>query len=100
IQKLVKREPFKAIKLTPETRFYVTFLSKNSKTLLKLPYETPEKAFRILEATKRQVCSVVTLLPNRATPEVMTILDKEFGKEITTRNWNTVVKICLAGEKT
>src|SRR5262249_43759410 len=56
IQKLVKREPFKAIKLTPETRFYVTFLSKNSKTLLKLPYETPEKAFRILEATKRQVC--------------------------------------------
>lgn len=29
----------------------------------------------------------------RGTTDAMKILEKEFGKKITTRNWNTVVKI-------
>jgi len=27
------------------------------------------------------------------TPEAMAVLEKEFGSDLTTRNWNTVLKI-------
>jgi uncharacterized protein (DUF1697 family) len=63
---------------------------------LKIPYTSPEKDFRILEVTNREICSVVDLNLGRGTVEAMSILDKEFGKNITTRNWNTVGKILKA----
>jgi uncharacterized protein (DUF1697 family) len=93
IQKLADRDPFKKIKVTPETRLYVTFLPEKPKSKLKIPYASPEKDFRILEVTNREICSVVDLNLGRGTVEAMSILDKEFGKNITTRNWNTVGKI-------
>jgi uncharacterized protein (DUF1697 family) len=97
IQKLVEREPFKKIKVTPETRLYVTFLTQKTKSKLKIPYETREKDFRILSASEREVCSVLVLSPERQTTELMNIVEKEFGKQVTTRNWNTVVKILKGG---
>jgi uncharacterized protein (DUF1697 family) len=93
IQKLADRNPFKKIKVTPETRLYVTFLPEKPSSKLKIPYTSPEKDFRILEVTNREICSVVDLNLGRGTVEAMGILDKEFGKTITTRNWNTVGKI-------
>ena len=93
IQKLADRNPFKKIKVTPETRLYITFLPEKPKSKLKIPYTSPDKDFRILEVTNREICSVVDLNLGRGTVEAMSILDKEFGKNITTRNWNTVGKI-------
>jgi uncharacterized protein (DUF1697 family) len=93
IQKLADRDPFKKIKVTPETRLYITFLPEKPKSKLNIPYTSPEKDFRILEVTNREICSVVDLNLGRGTVEAMGILDKEFGKNITTRNWNTVGKI-------
>ncbi len=93
IQKLADRNPFKKIKVTPETRLYITFLPEKPKSKLKIPYTSPEKDFRILEVTNREICSVVDLNLGRGTIEAMSILEKEFGKNITTRNWNTVAKI-------
>src|SRR6266496_3599580 len=93
IQKLADRAPFKKIKVTPETRLYITFLPEKPKSKLKIPYASPEKDFRILEVTNREVCTAITISPGRATTEMMGILEKEFGKNITTRNWNTVGKI-------
>jgi uncharacterized protein (DUF1697 family) len=92
IQKLADRNPFKKIKVTPETRLYISFLPDKPKSKLKIPYTSPEKDFRILEVTNREICSVVDLNLGRGTVEAMGILDKEFGKNITTRNWNTVGK--------
>lgn len=93
IQKLADRNPFKKIKVTLETRLYITFLPEKPKSKLKIPYVSPEKDFRILEVTNREICSVVDLNLGRGTVEAMGILEKEFGKNITTRNWNTVGKI-------
>ncbi len=93
IQKLADRDPFKKIKVTPETRLYITFLPEKPKSKLKIPYTSPEKDFRILEVTSREICSVVDLNLGRGTVEAMSILEKEFGKNITTRNWNTVGRI-------
>jgi uncharacterized protein (DUF1697 family) len=71
IQALVAREPFKNVKITPDTRLYVTFLSQ-------APW---------IKTT------VLTLSDTQGTTDMMKELEKEFGKRITTRNWNTVLKI-------
>ncbi len=93
IQALTDRDPFKKIKVTPETRLYITFLVDKPKSKLRIPYTSPEKDFRILEVTNREICSVVDLNLGRGTVEAMGILEKEFGKNITTRNWNTIGRI-------
>jgi uncharacterized protein (DUF1697 family) len=93
LRRLAETDPFRGIKVTPQTRLYVTFLSEKAKSRLKIPYESPEKDLKILRATDREATSVLTLSPGRGTPELMGALEKEFGRNITTRNWNTIVRI-------
>jgi uncharacterized protein (DUF1697 family) len=89
INALIKSDPFKSVKLLPQTRLYITFLSEPPKTKLKAPYKDGDFALR--EITKTHLISV--LGPKAKSTEVMDFLGKEFGKEITTRNWNTIIKI-------
>lgn len=94
LQALADSEPFQGIRVTPRTRLFVTFLSGKPTTSLKIPYESPDKSFRILRLTGGDVCSVLTLGPQWAKNlRQMNILEKEFGKKVTTRTWNTVVKV-------
>jgi len=93
IQKIVDAEPFKKITVTPLTRLYVTFLKEKPKSKLKIPYESPGKDYKILSVSDHEICSFLTLTPHHGTIDAMKILEKEFGKKITTRNWNTVLKI-------
>jgi len=86
--------PFKEIEVSSGLQLYVTFLSDKAKTpALKTPYATPRKELRILRATATEVFSVVDLGKGLGTPEAMAIIEREFGSNITTRNWNTVLKI-------
>jgi uncharacterized protein (DUF1697 family) len=39
---------------------------------------------------------VMMLTADAGTVDAMEILEKEFGKDITTRNWNTVQKVAKA----
>lgn len=96
IRALADAEPFKKVKVTPNTRLYVTFLAEKPKTTLKIPWETKDKEFGIVRSTENELCSVVTLSPQHQTTEAMLILEKEFGRKITTRNWNTIEKILKA----
>ncbi len=93
LQKLIDTNPFKGIKLTPETRLYVTFLSTKPESTLKIPYMSPDKNLRILKVTDGEIISVLTLSPKFGTTEAMKMLEKEFGKTVTTRNWNTILKL-------
>jgi uncharacterized protein (DUF1697 family) len=68
IQALIEKDPFKGIKVTSDTRLYVTF--------------TP----------KTEVCSSLVLSPDRKTPELMQELEKKYG-QVTTRSWGTIEKI-------
>lgn len=96
LQDLAGHNPFKNVKVTPQTRLYVTFLSQKPKTRLKLPHESPGKDFKILRVSDREVCSALTLSPNWGTTDLMPVLEREFGEKITTRNWNTIAKILEA----
>jgi uncharacterized protein (DUF1697 family) len=95
---LVNSAPFKTVVLNSNTRLHITFLAepeKNSKTVKKLP----GKEFQIVRRTKGELCCVVEPSPSAGTPELMRVLEKEFGKQITTRTWNTVQKIGKVIEK-
>lgn len=95
LQKLLDADPFKRIKVTPQTRLFVTFLSEKPRSTLKIPYLSPDKSFKILRRSNHEICSVLTLGPQWAKNlRQMDILEKEFGKKITTRTWNTVRKCC------
>ncbi|HUQ84785.1 MAG TPA: DUF1697 domain-containing protein [Candidatus Limnocylindrales bacterium] len=92
IKSLVDSNPFDGIEVTEQTRLYITFLKEKNKSKLKIPYESPELDFKILKVTEGEVISVLTLFENGQSGKGMDILEKEFGKNVTTRNWNTVVK--------
>jgi uncharacterized protein (DUF1697 family) len=96
LQALAASNPFKGIQVTPETRLYVTFLAEKPASKLKIPCSTPLKDFQILRVTPTEVCSVVTLSPARRTVDIMAVIEKEFGKRVTTRNWNTVARVLKA----
>lgn len=94
IRSLVDADPFAGIEVTPETRLYVTFLSSAPRAVpVELPYTSPDGYFRILRLRGTEVFSVLTISPEGRTVDLMVVLEQLFGDNITTRNWNTVVKI-------
>lgn len=93
IEKLIKLDPFKNITVTKDVRLYVSFLPDTPKSILKIPYVSPEKDFQILAVADGEICSVLDLSKGSGTVDAMGILEKAFGKNMTTRNWNTVMKL-------
>jgi uncharacterized protein (DUF1697 family) len=94
LKKLRASEPFRGITVTPGVQIYVTFLSeKSGPRTVTIPYTSPQKEFSLLHATPREVFSVLDLSKGKGTTDVMNILKKEYGADITTRNWNTVLKV-------
>jgi uncharacterized protein (DUF1697 family) len=93
LQKIVESEPFKGIPVTKATRLYVTFLCEKNTSTLTLPYHSQLKDFEIMRVDDYEVYSVLTVNPGARTVDSMKILNTEFGKGNTMRNWNTVLKL-------
>ncbi len=98
LQRLDEAKPFAGIKVTPQTRLFVTFLTEKPAGSLKTPYVSPGGNFKILRASKCEVCSVLTITDVRRGMQFMAVLDKEFGRKITTRSWSTIIRILDAGK--
>jgi uncharacterized protein (DUF1697 family) len=96
IRRLAASQPFKGVTVTPQTRLYVTFLSEKPASKLKIPSASPSGSFKILGVSPTEVCTALTLSPQGGTVDLMAFLEKEFGKKITTRNWNTIARILKA----
>lgn len=92
LQSFVDKKPFKDLKDTSESKLNVTFLKNKPNTEFKLPYYAENKGYIVLGVYDRAICSVVDLTRTK-TPDLMRWLEKEFGKEITTRTWKTVGRI-------
>lgn len=93
IEKLISADPFKQIHMNSKIRLYITFTSDNQQSKLPIPYQSPEKDFTVLRVINREICSVLEVSAKRGSGDLMKIIEKEFGKNITTRNWNTLLKI-------
>ena len=92
IADLVNKNPFKTINFHKDIRLYVSFLKDESKIEMTLPYCSKDNSFQIISLSNRTICSVLDLTTTK-TPKGMDELEKLFGKNITTRNWNTILKI-------
>ena len=92
IYELSNNNPFRDIKLTKDIRLYVSFLRKNNTTKFKIPYESQDKSYKIIGISDKIILSILDLSISK-TPKAMSVLDKYFGKDITTRNWNTIERI-------
>ena len=92
LKMLDKAQPFKGIIITKDTRLYVTFLDKVPKTHLKAGNDF----FRVVKTCPFAICTVIMLTPGHATLGLMGYLEKHYGKNITTRNWNTIQRILIA----
>lgn len=93
LQAMIEGEPFANIDVQKQTRRYVTFLPAPTASALPLPYQSVDGSFRILSRTEREVFSVLTLSEGGRTVDAMAVLEKEYGKVVTTRNWNTILKL-------
>ena len=92
INHLLLQKPFEKINIHKNIRLYVTFLKDEPAFELPIPYGSSDAAFQIIYINNRIVCSVLDLSITKTTKE-MEELERLFGKNCTTRNWNTVVKI-------
>ncbi len=92
LQRLIMQDPFAGVELTDSTRLYVTFLREKPAQDLILPWTSEDGAFKILGIENHMISSVVDISIAK-TPQAMGALESMFGKDITTRNWNTVNKI-------
>jgi uncharacterized protein (DUF1697 family) len=93
LNKLSTKDPFKKIEMTPQTRLYVTFLPEPVKRKHKTPFSPEDEHFTIVLLTGKEICSFLILTPDSNTLDLMGYIEKEYGKKVTTRNWNTIKKI-------
>jgi uncharacterized protein (DUF1697 family) len=87
---LVARNPFGDLAEVPGAGLQATFLKRVPKVDLPLPHTSEAGDYTIVALEDRVICSVVT---ESGTPALMGVLEKTFGKEITTRTWRTVHRI-------
>jgi uncharacterized protein (DUF1697 family) len=91
LQALVDADPFPGVTQGPKDYITVTFLKVASKSIPKLPYKPESKGYEVLAMYDRAVTA--TLDQNHEkTPNLMGWLEKQFGKQITTRTYKTVTR--------
>lgn len=89
LRQLLATDPYKRFKVSPKAKRIVTFLRGRPKAKIALPVELD--GARILAMTDREIFSAY--LPNPKGPVFMALIDKTFGKDVTTRTWDTVAKV-------
>ena len=92
IMDIFNENPFENVEVTKDTRLYVSFLKNEVNTQCTLPWKSEDGSFQILKEVDKSVLSVIDLSLSN-TPKAMEVLEKHYGKDITTRNWNTIERI-------
>jgi uncharacterized protein (DUF1697 family) len=92
LQKLVQAEPFAEFPLPPTAKCVVTFLRHPAEARVSLPIE--RDGATILKVAATEVYSAY--VPGDKGPAFMSLLERTFGKDITTRTLETVRKCALA----
>ena len=88
LRKILASDPYKDFRLAPQSKRIITFLRERPSKTLKLPIEF--EGARILAMQGGAIFSVY--VPNPKGPVFMNLIEKTFGKEVTTRTWDTVAR--------
>jgi uncharacterized protein (DUF1697 family) len=89
LEKLLGSDPFKAFTLPPSAKRIVTFLRDKPTKQLKLPIEL--HGTQILAMKGGVIYSAYVPTPKGAA--FMVVIEKTFGKDVTTRTWDTVARV-------
>ena len=88
LRKILETDPYKSFPKRPQAKRIMTFVRDQPSKKLKLPIEL--EGARILAMQAGVIFS--DYMPNPRGPIFMTLIEKTFGKEVTTRTWDTVTK--------
>lgn len=94
LSEVIDNNPFEELAVDENTRLYITFFKNPPNKKVELPICSEDKSFRILKSHQKVIYSVMDLSLGKTT-KGMEILGKIYGKDLTTRNWNTVKKVFL-----
>ena len=89
LREMLASDPYQAFHLPPGAKRIVTFLRERPTSKLALPVEVD--GARILAVDGSNVFSAY--VPSPKGPVFMTLIQKTFGSELTTRTWETVTKV-------
>jgi uncharacterized protein (DUF1697 family) len=89
LRELLESDPYEGFGIPPQAKRIVTFLRKVPAVMPPLPLV--QDGVHIVAAQGTEVFSAY--LPNPKGPVFMTLLQKTFGKEQTTRTWQTVTRV-------
>lgn len=96
LQRLVDANPFAGLshQNMGTTYLTITFFKSPPKDLPKLAYKPEGKAFELLTSVDGALCCVVDLTTGK-TPDMMSWLERHYGKHLTTRTWKTVTRLLI-----
>ena len=92
LRELLDADPYAAFRLPRNAKRVITFLREPHNTKLSLPLEVD--GARILAMNGREIFTAY--VPSSRGPVFMTLIEKTFGKNVTTRTWDTVKKCAIA----
>lgn len=92
LQQLLAADPFRRFRLRPGSKRIVTFLRVAPDVVITLPLE--RQGARLLALEGRELLTAYVPSPRGA--PFMTLIERTFGKAITTRTWDTVAKVARA----
>jgi uncharacterized protein (DUF1697 family) len=92
LREMLASDPYREFGLDPSAKRIVTFLRDEPTVKLALPVE--QDGARLLALPGRELFSAY--LPSPKGPVFMTLIERTFGKELTTRTWDTVGKVARA----
>ncbi len=92
LEKLIKTDPYRGYTHGPGSYLLVTFFKRPTKIPFKIPFQPEGKPYKFIAATDNALFSTTdnTII---TTSDLMTWLEKQFGKQITSRTWKTVHRI-------
>ena len=92
LREILANDPYRDFGVSPPAKRIVTFLRQSPGARLELPIE--QDGARLLTLIGREVYSAY--LPTPKGPVFMTLIERAFGKQVTTRTWDTIAKVARA----
>ena len=92
LRDVLASDPYRSFRLAPNAKRIVTFLRAKPPSALRLPIE--RDGARLLVVKGREVFGAY--LPTPKGPVFMALIEKTFGRDVTTRTWDTVGKVARA----
>ena len=89
LREMLASDPYEPLGLPSNAKRIVTFLRERPTAKLQLPIELDGASILLMKGS--EIFSAY--LPSPKGPVFMTLIEKTFGKNVTTRTWETVAKV-------